>query len=915
MSVRWRRFRGLFGLDPRRDVEDELSFHIEMRIRELIERGEPPARARELALRRFGDVETSHRECVAIDERRRRRMMRVAFITDRGQDIRYALRTFRRAPGFFAVAVLTLALGIGANAAVFSLVNELLLRPLPVLQPTRLVNLVSPGVRSGPTSCGSIGKCEAVFSYPMFRDLERIQTVFTGIAAHRDVGVNLSYRGQTTSSQGLLVSGSYFPVLGLQPALGRLLGSTDDGTVGGSEVVVLSHAYWRSHLGGSPAVINETMVVNGHPLTIVGVAPKGFDGTTVGLKPDVFMPITMRWRLAPDPRTPPENRRGYWVYLFARLKPGVALEQARAAIDTPYRAIINEVEAPLQESMSDQMMAQFRARGIRLDPGSHGQSTFVSDAWVPLTLLLGLTALVLLVACMNVANLLLARAVARSKEMATRLSLGATRGRLIAQLLTESSVLAFVSAMVSLLVAHWTMGLLRATLPGGAPALLTLQLDPSTLILTGALALGTGVMVGLFPALHAVRPYVLSALKAQGGQAAGGGGSARFRVSLAIAQVALSMVLVVLAGLFTMSLANISSVDPGLRTDGVVTFSVSPLRSGYSVPGSAALFERLEEELAALPGVTAVASSTTPLLSGSVRAGQAVVEGFDVGPDTDRDTRYDEVGPGYFRTLGVPVISGREFTRADSENAARVAIVNERFAKKFGLGRHAVGKRMSRDTPVLDIEIVGVVRDFQHSDLRDAPAPMYFVPHRQGTRRPGLMTFYVRTSQNGDPIASAIREVVLRLDKNLPVEGLRTMEDAMRGATTRERLMSVMTGAFATLATLVATIGLYGMLAYGVTQRTPEIGVRMALGATRARVRWMVLRQVGVIAIVGGAIGLASAILLGRAAQALLFGLPFYDPLVLASSIVVLMLVAIAAGLVPAVRAARIDPMRALKYE
>jgi len=914
MSTRWRRFRGLFGLDPRRDVEDELSFHLEMRIRELVDRGESPKRARELALRRFGNLEHSRKECVAINERRRRRMMRRELITDRAQDIRYALRTFRRAPGVTAVAVLTLAFGIGANVAVFSLFHRLILRPLPVSEPRQLVNLVSPGPRSGPTSCGIMGECEAVFSYPMFRDLERVQTVFTGIAAHRDFRVNLGYRGQTTSSQGLFVSGGYFPVLGLQPALGRLLGSTDDRTMGESDVVVLSHAYWQTHLGGRPDVVNETMVVNGHTMTIVGVAPNGFDGTTVGLKPDVFMPITMRWRMAPDPRSPPENRRAYWVYLFARLKPGVTLEQARTAIETPYRAITNEVEVPLQKGMSDQRMAQFRARGIRLDPGSRGQSSVGADARAPMTLLLAVTTLVLLIACVNVANLLLARAAARSKELATRLSIGATRGRLMAQLLTESSVLAFVAAMASLLVAQWTMGLFRMLLPVEFPDV-PLQLDRSILIVTGVLALGTSVAVGLFPALHAARRDPLPALKAQGGQAGGSRGAARFRVSLAAAQVALSMVLIVLAGLFTKSLANISRVDPGLRTDGVVTFGISPLRNGYTLPRAAALFDRLEEEIAALPGVTAVTSSTTPLLSGDVRMGSVFAEGFDVGPDTDHDTRYDEIGHGYFRTLGVPLISGREFTSADSVNAAKVAIVNEQFARKFGLGREAVGKRMSRDTPALDLEIVGLVRDFQHSGLRDAPSPMYFVPHRQGTRRPGLMNFYVRTSPTVDETVEAIRRVMLRLDPNLPIEELWTMDEAMRGATTRERLMGVMTGAFATLATLVAAIGLYGLLAFAVAQRTSEIGLRMALGATRGGVRWMVLRQVGAIAMVGGTIGLASAMVVGRSAQALLFGLQFHDPVVLASSIVVLMCVALAAGFVPANRAAGVDPMRALKYE
>jgi predicted permease len=910
MATRWRRFRGLFGLDPGRDVEDEISFHLEMRIRELIERGESPARARELALRRFGDYEGSRTECVAINERRRRQMMRTEFIAERGQDIRYALRMFRRAPGFTAVAVLTLALGIGANAAVFSKFYQFLLRPLPVTDPGQLVNLVAPGPKPGPKSCGIVGTCDSLFSYPMFRDLERLQTVFTGIAAHSDFDVNLGYRGQTVKGDGMLVSGSYFSVLGLRPALGRLLGPEDDRNAGSSEVVVLSHAYWQAHLGGRSDAIDETVFVNGQALTVVGVTPQDFEGATAGLKPQVFVPITMRWRMQPWPESPPENRRGYWIYLFARLKPGVAREEARTAIDPVYHAIINEVEAPLQQGLSDQMMARFKAKGIRLEPGSRGQSEVFERVQMPLTLLLALTALVLLIACVNVANLLLARAAARSRELATRLSIGATRGRLIAQLLTESSVLALVAAVASLLVARWTVGLLRSQLPTDVPS----HLDASALIVTAVLAVGASIAVGLFPALHVARSNMLSSLKAQSGQPAGGRQAARLRVSLATAQVALSMVLIVLAGLFTKSLANISHVDTGLRTDGVVTFAISPQRNGYSPTHSAALFERLEDEIAALPGVTAVASSTTQLFSGTERVTTVFVEGFEVRPDTDQSTRYDEIGAGYFRTLGMPVISGREFTRADSGNAARVAIVNERFARKFGLGREAVGKRMSRATPALDLEIVGLVRDAKHSNLADAVAPMYFVPHRQGSRRPGFMTFFVR-SANAQEIMPAIRQLVRRDDGNLPIEGLRTMDDQVRGSLAPQRLMGVMTSAFAALATLIAAIGLYGVLAYTVAQRTPEIGLRMALGATRGRVRWMVLHQVGVITVVGGAIGLASAILVGRAAQALLFGLQFHDTAVIALSIVVLGLVTFAAGFVPANRAARIDPMRALKYE
>jgi predicted permease len=839
-------------------------------------------------------------------------MMRVEFITERAQDIRYAFRLFRRAPAFTAVAVLTLALGLGANAAVFSLFQQLLLRPLPVPAAEQLVNLSAPGPKPGPKSCAVIGACDAVFSYPMFRDLERVQTVLTGIAAHRDFAVNLGYHGQTLKADGLLVSGHYFPVLGLRPALGRLLAPDDDRNVGGAEVVVLSDEYWQKQRGGRPDVLNETLVVNGIPMTIVGVAPQGFEGTTRGLKPQVFVPITMRWRLQPWPDSPPGNRRGYWVYLFGRLKPGVALEQARTAIDAQYRGIINDVEVPLQQGLTDQALAQFKARTIGVDPGSRGQSVVFADARAPLTLLLGLSALLLLITCMNVANLLLARATARSGEVATRVSIGATRRRLVAQLLTEASVLGFAAAIGSVLVAVWAVGLARSVIPEELPVVP--ELDASLMIVTAAVALVVTVAIGLLPALRAARPGGWPALTAQSAQRTDDRGTSRFRTSLATAQVALSMVLVVLAGLFTRSLANISHVDPGLRADGLVMFSISPQRNGYTPDAAATLFDQLQEAVAALPGVTAVASSTTPLLSEDERVTTAFVEPVDVGPDTDNNTRYDEIGDGYFRTLGTPVIAGREFTPADSAHAAKVAIVNEQFARKFRLGKDVVGKRMSARTRALDLEIVGLVKGVRHSSLRDADSPMYFVPHRQSNRRPGFMTFYVRTSLDSAGLITAIRRVVLGLDRNLPIEGLRTLHDAMRAATVRERLVGVMTSAFALLAMLVAAVGLYGVLAYTVAQRTREIGLRMALGATRARVRWMVLRQVGLIAAAGGTTGLVSAILIGRAAQALLFGLQFHDASVLASASAVLMLVILAAAFVPANRASRVDPMQALKH-
>jgi predicted permease len=892
------------------DLAEELESHLQLHIDDNICAGMTPEEARRCAILTLGGIEQT--------KERYRDRRGLAMVDELARDVRYAGRSLRKNIGFTLVAVLSLALGIGANAAIFSLFYQVLLRPLPVPDPDRLVNLAASRPNPGPKSCSNAGGCDVIFSYPMFRDLERVQTSFTGIAAHRGFGANLAYRGETVSGSGVLVSGSYFPVLGLRPALGRLLGPGDDRTRGESPVVVLSHAYWQSAFGARPTVLNDTVVINGHTMTIVGIAPRGFEGTTLGEKPQVFVPITMRWLLDPvhpDREPDHENRRHYWIYLFARLKHGVSLEQAHTAINVPYHAIIDEVEVPLQGPMTDEAMARFRAKEIRVDPGPRGQSNVRAEAQVPLMLLLGVTTLVLFIACVNIANLLLARAAARSSEMALRVSIGASRWHLIAQLLTESSLLALVGGAASLLVARWTMSVLRRLLGAGDAATLPLQLDASATIVTAALALGTGLLVGLVPALHAARGDVLGPLRGQAGQPSGGRGAARFRLSLATAQITLSMVLLVLAGLFTKSLVNVSRVDLGLAIDDLITFRISPERNGYTPQRAALLFERLEEELRSLPGVTAVASSRVALLKGQTREDDVVVEGLEVGPDADDMSFYDEIGPGYFRALGIPLIAGREFTRADSLNTPRVAVVNEQFAEKFHLGRDAVGKRIAPDNETLDVEIVGLVRDARLYNVKNAIPPTFFLPHRQNAEL-GDMTFHVRTVRDPGQLGAAVRQAVSRLDSNLPVESLRTVpQQVHEEIMVLERFMSVLTTGFAALAMLLAAIGLYGVLAYTVAQRTREIGLRMAIGATRGQVRHMLLRQVGLMTLVGGTLGLAVALAAGRAAQALLFGLQSHDPGVLAAAVIVLTLVALAAGLVPAHRAARVDPVRALRYE
>lgn len=834
-------------------------------------------------------------------------------------NLRLALRTLRKTPFVTAVAVVSLALGIGANSAVYSLFHQMLLRPLPVSEPERLVNLGAPGPKPGSTSCNNAGDCEEVFSYPMFRDLEKEVgraggTTFTGLAAHRSFGANLAYQGRTSTGEGMLVSGGYFSTLGLAPALGRLLGPGDEPSVGEARVVVLGHDYWRTQFGARTDVVGENLVVNGQPLTVVGVAPAGFHGTTLGSRPDLFVPITLRGLMSPG-FDGFENRRSYWAYLFARLAPGVGVERAAVAINVPYRGLIDEVEAPLQEGMSEATMAQFRAREITVEPGARGQSQLHRDAGAPLTMLLAVSGVVLLIACANIANLLLARSASRTGEISVRLSIGAGRGRLVSQLLTESWVLAALGGAAGLVVARWTLAGIGALLPGEAAGLLELRLNLPVVGFAAALALGTGLLFGLYPALHATRPDLASALKGQAGQPSGGRAAARFRSALVTAQIALSLALMVSAGLFARSLLNVTRVELGLEVDRLATFAIAPELNGYPPERSRALFERLEEELAAVPGVTGVTASMVPALAGSNWGTDVWVEGFAVEPDTDNNARFNEVGPGYFRTMGVTLLAGREFTAADAGDAPKVAVVNQKFAEKFGLDRDAVGKLMSTDDGSdLDIEIVGLVADAKYSDVKDEVPPLFYLPYRQDDRL-GFLSFYLRTSLPPASILAAVPRTVAGLDPDLPVDELKTMPQQVRENVLVDRFIATLTVAFGALATLLAAVGLYGVLAYTVAQRTREMGLRMALGADRRRVLGLVLGQVARLTAIGSAIGLTLALALGRLARSQLFELEGHDPAVLVAATVALALVALAAGLAPARSASRIDPMVALRYQ
>jgi predicted permease len=827
-----------------------------------------------------------------------------------------AFRRLVKTPFVTTVAVLSLGLGIGANTAVFSMFNQILLRPLPVTAPDELVNLAAPGIKNGSVSCGNAGDCDAVFSYPMFLDLSRDQQVFTGIAAHHPFGANVGYHDETLPVDGVEVSGNYFSLLGLRPVVGRLLEPADTAHVGGTPVAVLSYDYWMTRFGHLASVVTETIVVNGQSLAVVGVAPADFDGTTRGTRAKVFVPITLRTLMEPT-FSDFEARDDYWAYLFARRRPGITMATADSGLNAAYHPLITQLDLPLQKSLSPADRATFAAKRVTLEDGRRGQSYIFKRAATPLTVLQVVTVVVLLIACANIANLLLARAAGRAGEMAVRLSIGASRGQLIRQLLVESCLLAAFGGLAGLVILGWTVSVMVAKLPFGAIDPAASRVSLGLLLFAGVLSIGTGVLFGLFPALHATRPDLAATLKGQAGQPGGARAAARFRSALVITQIALSMGLLTCAGLFTKSLLNVSRVDLGVTIDHVITFNLNPQRNGYTPARAQQLFADVLARLSALPGVVSTSAARVPLIANSNSSTGISVEGY-VPPAGDRmSVNYNEIAPAYFRTIGTPLLAGREFTEADTIDAPKVAIVNETFARRFGLGPNPVGRRLRRSgdaSSPFDTEIVGFVRDAKYSSVRAAVPAVFFTPYRQNNRIAAI-TFYAKAGGDPGPLIAAIRPLIASFDSNLPVQRLETMPDQIADNVSSDRLMSVLSATFAGVATALAAIGLYGVLAFTVSQRTREFGLRMALGAAPRNVQRLVLRQVAWMTLVGGAIGLGLAIGAGQLAHALLFEMGSRDPVVLAVSTATLTIVAFIAGVVPAVRASRVDPMQALRWE
>ena len=863
-------------------------------------------------------------------------------------DVRYAWRGLRRSPVFALVAVFSIALGIGANTAIFTLVDDVLLRLLPVQAPAQLVLFDGSRHHYGSNSGGNM------LSFPMYEDfrdnfvdrgrasaLPRMSQplenpaptpkIFSGLFARRPQAFNIGTGGRTERVPGELVSGTYFQVLGVTAAVGRVLTPDDDRERHEGFVAVISYDYWRNRFASNPGIAGQTVTINDHTLTIVGVAREGFRGLDVGSVVNAWVPVSLKAEMTPN-WDDVDNRRSRWVNVFGRLKPGVTREQALAAMQPYFHALLEqEVRMPAFSRTTDYVRQDFLKGAMGLLPAGQGRSPIRQQLSQPLWLLFGVVIGVLLIACANVASLLIARAAGRQKEIAMRLALGATRARIVRQLLVESLFLAALGGAVGVAIAAVTTRFLLHFLPtSDVPSAITAAIDSRALAFNFALALATGVIFGLVPALRAASPALAPTLKDEAGSIIGGG--VRLRKALVVAQLTISVLLLVGAGLFIRSLQNLRQLDLGLRTDNVAAFNLSPALSGYAPARIPPLYRSLLTRLREEPGVIGVAFASMPILEGFEWDSTVTIEGYSPKPGEPMGPFCNSISPGYFKTMDIPLIQGRDFDNRDevgypqapdgappdgTGNGYRVAVVNESFARHYFGDRSPIGSHLgfggNPGTPT-PIEIIGVVKDSKYMGVRDEiHRTVYFPLYEE--RTPSGITVYARTAGDPDAVLAAAQRTTHELDANVPIYNPRTLAVQVDRSLLAERLTAMLSSAFGALATLLAIVGVYGVLASTVSRRTREIGVRMALGATSIDVVWLIMREVLVLVGLGVVIGLAGAAALSRIAGSQLFGVSPADPVTIASAAAVLATVALAAGYIPAVRATRVNPVRALRCE
>jgi predicted permease len=904
------RLRSLFKRGRvEQELSNELRFHLEKLTEDNVAKGMTPEEARYAALRELGGVEQIKEEC--------RDMRRVNWLENILQDVRYGLRQLRRSPGFAAVAVLTLALGIGANTAIFSLIDAVMLKMLPVKNPQQLVLVnwsQTKPVQGGP---GYSGDGTHSLSYLGFKQLRRQNDIFSSVMGFVPLGVGpesvtVNIDGQPSGAGGEMVSGNYFAGLGVSPFLGRVLTDADEDHA--ARVAVLGYGYWTRKFGRDPAAIGKTIALGGEPFSIVGVAPPEFFGVEPGRVPDFWIPLIDVPSLGPwgsDSHTAFTATGWWWLMVVGRLKPNVSQSQARAALDVW-----------LRQTLTDQVglaPADAPAFSAGLDPASRGLGYLRGRFSEPLLILMGVVGLVLLIACANIAALLLARAEGRRREIAMRLALGASRPRLIRQLLTESLLLAAAGGTCGMVLAGWGAKILLHLMSGGPSLPVEIHTNLKVLGFAAAVSLLTGILFGLAPALGATRLSLGPALKESARGALAGRGGARWRLgkSLVTAQVAFSLLLVTGAGLFVRTLMNLEHQDLGFNPHGVLLFRVNAKQNGYRAPRELKLYDDLLRRVLALPGVEGASLSYHALLSGWCETRWIAAEGGQNKPGQNPMVWFNEVGPDFLKTMRIRLLLGRDIGEQDTATSPPVVVVNESLARKFFGNLNPLGRRFTFGQtfdPKDAVEIVGVVQDAKYTSMRGEPPLTAYAPVSQRGEL-GETYFEVRTA--GDPplLIPSVRRAVAEVDRSLALSDVKTQDQQIDEALVQEKLTARLASFFGTLALALAAIGLYGTLTYTVGRRTNEIGVRVALGASRKQILKMVLREAFALVLIGILLGLPLALAAGRLVASQLYGLKTSDPLTLSAAIGLLAAVASLAAYLPARRASNVDPMVALRYE
>jgi predicted permease len=835
------------------------------------------------------------------------------------QNIRFAFRQLRKSPGFTLTVVITLALGIGANAGVFTLFDQVLLRMLPVQRPKELVRFNWTGSFSGSASSFG-GDMHNYFSYPMYKDLRDQNQVFDGIAAADRAGVGVSWRNTSENKDAEVVSGNFFQLLGLKPALGRLLTPQDDTAKNANPVLVLSYSYWKARFGATPDIAGQTVLVNGHPFTVLGVAPKNFDTAIGGYRPGLFLPISMVEVAMPwmAPRDDLNNHQSLWLTLIARLKPGVTKAQAEASLG-PMWHTLRAHELTLYKTTTAHFRKEFLDNShLKVLDDSTGYSPGRVELRTPLIILMSMAGLLVAMCVINVATLLLLRAAGRAREMSMRYALGAKRSRIVAQLLVEGGMLGIAGAAAGLALAPVVVTalvrLMTGAEPGNEPYATTI--DARILLLTLAVALVSSLLFSIAPLLHFLRPNLAGALRQNAGTASKG--SLHFRKIAVGAQIAISVMLLAGGGLFVRTLDNLRHQAVGFETTTLLTFSLDPSSSGYGEDRAPQIVTNAIEALRAIPGVVSVAATNDPELAGNSEHSSFTLQGYT--PAEDETLHFEDVRltPGYFATLHQPILAGREFTAADAKGQTPVAVVNLSLAQHYyGSAQKALGRILAegRGPEVKpDTTIVGVVGDVKHENLRTDMGPAVYRPYLQ-QKHPLGMQMYLRTTAEPAILKGAIRQTIQRLDPTLVVDGLYTMDEQVDASASDNRALAFLSIGFSALAMVLAAVGLYGVLAYSTAQRTREIGVRLALGSPRSQVVMLISREMLIIASIATVVALPSTIALARLFSSQLYGVSAFDPITLAAAILITTLMVAVAAALPARRAASVEPMQALRTE